>query len=74
MKYKVGDIVIGRNFKVKIIKVFDYNYYKIERLSGNIILYKIQDIEDLDVKSELDIKSTRKEKLNKLYDTSAMVE
>jgi len=66
MKYKVGDILICGKSKLKIIDIFLHEYSYIIIGNGN----KITSISDfyLDYYAEIDIKSTRREKLKKLYE------
>jgi len=64
MKYKVGDIVDGKNSKLVILKIWDGYYYYVDNKSLN--LSKRVHFDYLDYNSELDIKSMRKQKLIKL--------
>ena len=73
MKYKVDDIVVYNKLKIKILENYSTGHYRVSYINDKILLTNVTDSNYLDRNSTLYIKYMRKEKLNKLYDTSTMV-
>jgi hypothetical protein len=77
MKYKVGDIVVGNIvvgniFKIEIISILNNEYEYCLTCRSNKKITKWCTI-SIDNYTKLDDQYLRKEKLKKLYDTSAVV-